>query len=56
MVEIFMIKQLMILKKYDEVRKIATVQGDGYTAGCFSDHQHFKDHFQLLANYLSKQE
>ena len=44
------------IKKYDEVRKIATVQGDGYTAGCFSDHQHFKDHFQLLANYLSKQE
>ena len=43
------------IKKYDEIRKIATGQGDDYTRGCLLDYQYFKDHYQLLAIDLSKQ-
>ena len=43
------------IKKYDEIRKIATGQGDDYTTGCLLDYQYFKDHNQLTAVDLSKQ-
>ena len=43
------------IKKYDEIRKIATGKGDDYTTGCLLDYQHFKDHYQLIAVDLSKQ-
>ena len=43
------------IKKYDEVRKIATGKGDDFTTGCFLDYQYFKDHYQLIAVDLSKQ-
>ena len=43
------------LKKYDEIRKIATGKGDDYTTGCLLDYQYFKDHYQLTAVDLSKQ-
>ena len=29
------------MRKYDEIRKIATGQGDYYTTGCSSDYQYF---------------
>ena len=32
-----------IIKQYDEIRKIATGQGDDYTTGCLLDYQYFKD-------------
>ena len=32
------------IKKYDEIRKIATGQGDYYTTGCLLDYQYFKDY------------
>ena len=32
------------IKKYDEIRKIATGKGDDYTTGCLLDYQYFKDH------------
>ena len=38
------------IKKFDEIRKIGTRQGDDYTAGCF-----FKDHYLVIAVDLSKQ-
>ena len=34
------------IKKYGEIRKIATGQGDDYTAGCLLDYQYFRDHYQ----------
>ena len=37
------------IKKYDEIRKIATGKGDDYTTGCLLDFQYFKDfkdHYQ----------
>ena len=36
------------IKKYDEIRKIATGKGDDYTTGCLIDYQYFKDHYQLI--------
>ena len=42
------------IKKYDEIRKIATGIGDDYTTGCLLDYQYFK-HYQLIAVDLSKQ-
>ena len=43
------------IKKYDEIRKIATGKGDDYTTGCLLDYQYFKDQYQLIAVDLSKQ-
>ena len=42
------------IKKYDEIKKIATGKGDNYTTGCLLDYQYFKDHYQLIAVELSK--
>ena len=38
-----------------EIRKTVTGQGNDYTTGCLLDYQYFKDHYQLIAIYLSKQ-
>ena len=43
------------IEKYDEIKKIATGKGDDYTTGCLLGYQYFKDHYQLIAVYLSKQ-
>ena len=32
------------LKTYENIRKIATAQGDNYTTGCLLDYSCFKDH------------
>ena len=42
------------IKKYDEIRKIATGKGDNYTTGRLLDYQYFKGHYQLIAVDLSK--
>ena len=55
MKEIFMIKQLMITKQFDEVRKVSTGQGDDYTAGYLLDLSYFRDNCRLIAVDLSKQ-
>ena len=43
------------IKQYDEIREIAAGQGDDYTTGCLLDYQYFKDHYNLIAIDLSKQ-
>ena len=43
------------IKKYDEIRKIATRKRDNYTTGYLLDYQYFKDHYQFIAVDLSKQ-
>ena len=43
------------IRKYDEIRKIATGKGDDYTTGCLLDYQYFKNSYQLIAIDLSKQ-
>ena len=44
-----------LIRQYDEIRKIATGQGDYYTTGCLLDYQYFKDHYSLIAIDLSRQ-
>ena len=44
-----------LVKKYDEVRKISTGQGDDYTTGCLLDYSHFEKNYRLIAADLSKQ-
>ena len=44
------------LKAYDNIRKIATGQGDDYTTGCLLDYPYFKKYYKLIAIDLSKQE
>ena len=43
------------IKKYDEIKKIATGQGNYYKTGCLLDYQYFKYHYRLIAVDLSKQ-
>ena len=43
-------------KTYENIRKIATGQGDDYTTGCFLDYPYFKDHYKMIAIDLSKQQ
>ena len=44
------------VKTYDNIRKIATGQGDNYTTGCLLDYPYFKKYFKLIAIDLSKQQ
>ena len=39
---------------YENIRKIATDQGDDYTTGYLVDYPHFKDNYQMTAIDLSK--
>ena len=32
-----------LIKQNDEVRKVSTEKGDGYTTGCLLDYAYFKD-------------
>ena len=41
---------------YENIRKIATGQGDDYTTGCLLDYSYFKDHYKMIAKDLSKQQ
>ena len=36
--------------------KFATGQGDDYKTGCLLDYNYFKNHYKMIAIYLSKQE
>ena len=41
---------------YENIRKIATGQGDDYTTGCLLDHPYFADTYKMIAVDLSKQQ
>ena len=41
-------------RKYDEIGKITRGQGDDYTTRCLLNYQYFKDHYNLIAVYLTK--
>ena len=43
------------LKTYENIRKIATAQGDDYTTGCLLNYSYFKDYYKMIAIDLSKQ-
>ena len=57
MVETFLINQINNdIKTYENIRKIATGQGNDYTTGCLLDYSYFKDHYKMIAVDLSKQQ
>ena len=41
---------------YENIRKIATGQGDDYTTGCLLKYQYIKDYYKMIAIDLSKQQ
>ena len=44
------------IKRYENIRKIATGQGDDYTTGCLLDYLYFKENYKMIATDLSKQQ
>ena len=40
----------------ENIREIATGQGDDYITGCLLDYSYFKDHSKMIAIDLSKQQ
>ena len=40
----------------DNIRKIATGQGDDYTTGCLLDYVYFKKYYKMIAIDFSKQQ
>ena len=43
-------------KTCENIRKIYTGQGDGYTTGFLLDYSYFKENYQMIAIDLSKQQ
>ena len=43
-----------LIKKFDEVRKVSTGQGDDYTAVCLLDFVHFKKKLQTNCDWLKQ--
>ena len=41
---------------YENIRKIATDQGDDYTAGCLLDYTYFKRYYKMITIDLRKQQ
>ena len=41
---------------YDNIRKIATGQGDDYTTGYLLDYNYFNNYYKMIAIDLSKQQ
>ena len=43
------------IKRYEEIRKLATGQVEDYTTGCLLDYDYTKNHYRLIAIDLSRQ-
>ena len=43
------------IKRYEEIRKLKTWQGEDYTTGCLLDYEYVKKHYRLTAVDLSRQ-
>ena len=41
---------------YENIRKIRIGQGDDYTTGCLLDYNYFKEHYNMMATDLCKQQ
>ena len=37
------------MRTYDNIRKIATGQGDDYVTGCLLDYNYFNKHYKMIA-------
>ena len=43
------------IKRFEEIRKLTTGQGEDYTTGCLLDYDYVKSHYKLIAVDLSRQ-
>ena len=43
------------IKRYEEIRKLTTGQGEDYTTGCLLEYKYIKNHYRLIAADLSRQ-
>ena len=43
------------MKRYKEIRKLTTGQGEDYTTGCLLDYDYIKSKYRLMAVDLSRQ-
>ena len=43
------------IKRYNEIEKTGSGQGDDYTTGCLLDYKYFKENYQLIVADLSKE-
>ena len=43
------------IKRYEEIRKLTTGQGEDCTTGCLLDYDYIKNHYRLMAVKLSRQ-
>ena len=43
------------IKRYKEIRKLTTGQGEDYTTGCLLDYEYIKNHYRLMAVDLNRQ-
>ena len=43
-------------RTFDNIRKTSSGQGDEYTTGCLLDYNYFKEHYKMIAIYLSKEQ
>ena len=43
------------VKRYGEIRQLRTGQGEDYTTGFLLDYDYIKNHYRLIAVYLSRQ-
>ena len=45
----------LYVKRYEEIRKLTTVQDEDYTTKCLLDYDYIKIHYSLIAVDLSRQ-
>ena len=43
------------IKRYEEIRKLTTLQGEDYTTECLLDYAYFKNHYRVIAIISSRQ-
>ena len=43
------------IKRYEEIRKLTTGEGEEYTTGCLLDYDYIKNNYRLIAIDLSRQ-
>ena len=41
-------------KRYEKIRKLTTGHGEDYITGCFLDYEYTRNHYRLIAVYLSR--
>ena len=42
------------IKRYEDIRKLTTEQGEDYTTGCLVGYDYIKNHYRIIAVDLSR--